>query len=161
MVVLVADKEKVLDLEAVGVSSVEKKTPMKTDALFWIASMTKSVTGAALMMLLDEGKLSLDDAVEKYLPEFKGQLVAEQGKEPHAPRHPITLREVMDHTSGLALPNDPALKRAYSLKENVGQLAKLPLQWEPGTKFQYNNSGINTGARVLEVVSGVAYAEFM
>src|SRR3954467_4720209 len=76
VVVLVADKEKVLDLESVGVSSVEKKTPMKTDALFWIASMTKSMTGAALMILVDEGKLSLDDPVEKYLPEFNGQLVA-------------------------------------------------------------------------------------
>jgi CubicO group peptidase (beta-lactamase class C family) len=161
VVVLVADRERVLDVEAVGYTSLEKKTPMKTDALFWIASMTKSITGTALMMLVDEGKLSLDDAVEKYLPEFKGQLVAEQGKEPHAPRHPITLREVMDHTSGLVTPQNPALQRAYSLKENVAQLAKLPLQREPGTKFQYNNSGINTAARVLEVVSGVPYADFM
>jgi CubicO group peptidase (beta-lactamase class C family) len=161
VVVLVADREKVLDVEAAGFSSMEKRTPMQTDALFWIASMTKSMTGTALMMLVDEGKLSLDDPVEKYLPEFKGQMVEQAGIEMHPPQHPITVREVMDHTSGLVTPQDPALKRAYSLKENVAQFAKLPLQWEPGTKFQYNNCGINTGARVIEVVSGVPYAEFM
>jgi CubicO group peptidase (beta-lactamase class C family) len=159
VVALVADKEKVLDLEAAGVSSLETKTPMKTDALFWIASMTKSLTGTALMMLVDEGKLKLDDPVEKYLPEFKGQMVDKAN--PHPPLHPITIREVMDHTSGLVTPQDPALKRAYTLKENVAQFAAQPLLWEPGTKFQYNNSGINTGARVLEVVSGVPYADFM
>src|SRR4051794_33801707 len=73
-VVLVADEDKILDLEAAGFSSLATKTPLQTDALFWIASMTKSMTGTALMMLVDEGKLSLDDAVEKYLPEFKGQM---------------------------------------------------------------------------------------
>jgi CubicO group peptidase (beta-lactamase class C family) len=161
VVVLVANREKVLDVEAAGFSSLEKRTPMRTDALFWIASMTKSLTGTALMMLVDEGKLSLDDPVEKYLPEFKGQMVEQAGIEMHPPRHPITVREVMDHTSGLVTPQHPSLKRAYTLKENVEQFAKLPLQWEPGTKFQYNNCGINTGARVLEVVSGVPYAEFM
>jgi CubicO group peptidase (beta-lactamase class C family) len=161
VVALVADKERVLDLEAAGYSSLSAQTPMRTDALFWIASMTKSMTGTALMMLVDEGKLKLDDPVEKYLPEFKGQMVAEDKAHPHPPQHPITIREVMDHTSGLVTPQDPALKRAYSLKENVAQFAAQPLLREPGAKFQYNNSGINTGARVLEVVSGVPYAEFM
>src|SRR5258708_28656500 len=74
-VVLVADKERVLDLEAAGYASLSAKTPMKTDNLFWIASMTKSFTATALLMLVDEGKLTLDDPVEKYLPEFKGQMV--------------------------------------------------------------------------------------
>src|SRR5438270_8533912 len=87
-VVLVADREKVLDVEAAGFSSLEKKTPMRTDALFWIASMTKSMTGTALMMLVDEGKLSLDDPVEKFLPEFKGQMVEQAGIEMHPPQHP-------------------------------------------------------------------------
>ncbi len=160
-VVLVADGDKVLDLEAAGYSSLATKAPMKTDALFWIASMTKSITGTALMMLVDEGKLSLDDPVEKYLPEFKGQMVKEENAAPHPPQHSITIREVMDHTSGLVKANDPALKRTGSLKDNVAQFAALPLLREPGTKFEYNNSGINTGARVVEVIAGMPYAEFM
>jgi CubicO group peptidase (beta-lactamase class C family) len=160
-VVLVADEDKVLDLEAAGYSSLGTKAPMKTDALFWIASMTKSLTGTALMMLVDEGKLSLDDPVEKYLPEFKGQMVKEENAAPHPPQHPITIREVMDHTSGLVKANDPVLKRTGSLKENVAQFAALPLLREPGTKFEYNNSGINTGARVVEVIAGMPYAEFV
>ncbi len=158
---LIADKDHVLDLETAGYSSLSAKTPMQADNLFWIASMTKSFTAAALMMLVDEGKLHLNDPVEKYLPEFQGQMVAEAGQAPHPPQHPITIREIMDHTSGLVTPNNPALKRTYTLKETVAQVAALPLQWEPGTKFQYNNSGINTGARIIEVVSGVPYTDFM
>jgi CubicO group peptidase (beta-lactamase class C family) len=160
-VVLVADKERVLDLEAAGFSSLSAKTPIKTDALFWIASMTKSFTGAALMMLVDEGKVNLDDPVEKYLPEFKGQMVAADGIEMHPPQHPITVREVMDHTSGVATPQDPAFKGKNTLKEIVEVVGKLPLRREPGTKYEYNNSGINTGGRIIEVVSGMSYVDFM
>lgn len=160
-VVFAADKDHVLDLEAAGYSNLSAKTPMKTDALFWIASMSKSFTGAALMMLVDEGKVSLDDPVEKYLPEFKGQMVAEDAIEQHPPKHPITVREIMSHTSGVALPQDPAFKGKTTLKEIVEVVGKLPLRREPGTKYEYNNSGINTGGRIIEVVSGMPYADFM
>ena len=161
-VALVADREQVLEVTAVGQSSLSTKTAMRTNDLFWLASMTKSITATALMMLVDEGKVNLADPVEKYLPEFKGQLVAGQGTEPaHPPRHPITIREVMSHTSGLVLANDKGLKPAGSLKENVADYAARPLRQEPGTKFEYNNCGIDTGARILEVVSGQAYADFM
>ncbi|HSI13460.1 MAG TPA: serine hydrolase domain-containing protein [Chthoniobacter sp.] len=160
-VVLVADKDRVLDLEAAGFSSLSTKTPMKIDALFWIASMTKSFTGAALMMLVDEGKVSLDDPVEKYLPEFKGQMVAADGIEMHPPQHPITVREIMDHTSGVATPQDTAFNGKKTLKEIVEVVGKLPLHREPGTKYEYNNSGINTGGRIIEVVSGMSYVDFM
>jgi CubicO group peptidase (beta-lactamase class C family) len=160
-VALVADKEKVLALEAVGLASVKDKIPMQTDNLFWIASMSKSVTGASLMMLVDEGKLSLDDAVEKHLPEFKGQkLVPEEGGAERAPGHPITVREVMSHTSGLISAGDKRLKQKNQLAENVAQYAAAPLLREPGAKYQYNNSGINTGARVVEVLAGQPFAEF-
>ncbi|EDY20392.1 beta-lactamase [Chthoniobacter flavus Ellin428] len=160
-VVLVADKDHVLDIEAAGYSNLSAKTPMKTDALFWIASMTKSFTGAALMMLVDEGKVSLNDPVEKYLPEFKGQMVAEDAIEMHPPKHPITVREIMCHTSGVVTPQDPAFKGKTTLKEIVETVGKLPLRREPGTKFEYNNSGINTGGRIIEVVTGMSYADFM
>ena len=162
-VALVADKDKVLDLESVGWSSLKTRTPMQTDGLFWIASMSKSITATAFMMLVDEGKVNIDEPVEKYLPEFKGQQVVEESDKepPHAPKHPITIKEVLSHTSGIALPNDPAIKRNCPLKDEVAQYAALPLRREPGTKFEYNNAGINTAARVLEVVSGQPYAEFL
>ncbi|MEP6669323.1 MAG: serine hydrolase domain-containing protein [Chthoniobacter sp.] len=158
---LVADRDHVLDLEAVGESSVNAHTPMQTDSLFYIASMTKTFTGAAVMMLVDEGKLTLDDPVEKYLPEFKGQMVVEDKQPPHPPKHPITVREIMSHTSGLTGSDDPDVKRFFTLKEAVATIASKPLQWEPGTKYKYNNSGINTGARLVEVLSGVPFTDFL
>ena len=82
-VTLVASKEKILSLEAVGYAEIAAKKPMRTDNLFWIASMTKPITATALMMLVDEGKVSVDDPVEKYLPEFKGQKLADGGRGGH------------------------------------------------------------------------------
>jgi CubicO group peptidase (beta-lactamase class C family) len=100
-VMLVATKDRVLCLDAVGFSDLETKTPMRTDNLFWLASISKTFVGVSVMMLVDDGKLKLDDPVEKYLPEFKGQMLAE-GKDTsklRAPRHPFTVRECMNHTS--------------------------------------------------------------
>src|SRR5260370_30912985 len=82
-VTLVADKEKVLSLEAVGFADIGANTMMAVNALFWIASQSKPITAAALMMLVDEGKIGLDDPVEKYLPEFAGHwLVLFKGNDP-------------------------------------------------------------------------------
>jgi CubicO group peptidase (beta-lactamase class C family) len=163
VVALVANKEGVLALETAGYANLADKSSLREDAVFWIASMSKSLTGVALMMLVDEGKLSLDDPVEKYLPEFKGQLVAaSDGSEPpHPPKHPITVREIMCHTSGMVLANDKGLKQTQNLKDDVAEYATRPLRQEPGTKYEYNNCGINTGGRLIEVVSGLAYADFM
>jgi CubicO group peptidase (beta-lactamase class C family) len=161
VVTLVAGKDKVLDLEAAGYASLAGKTPMRKDAVFWIASMSKSLTGAALMMLVDEGKVSLDDAVEKYLPEFKDQKIKDADGILHTPKHPITVREIMCHTSGLVLANEKSLKQTQSLKDNVALYARFPLRQEPGSKYEYNNCGINTGGRIIEVVSGMSYADFM
>ena len=165
-VVLVASKEKVLDLEAVGYADVTAKTPMRPDDLFWIASMSKPMTAAALMMLVDEGKVNVDDPVEKYLPEFKGQmLIAEQDAE-HVllkkPGHPITVKEVLSHTSGL-----PFMSRVEQhidqrpLREAVVSYALSPLKFEPSRKYEYSNAGINTAGRIVEVVSGMPYEKFM
>ena len=74
-VVLVADPEKILDAEAVGWADIAAKKPMRTDSVFWIASQSKPISAAALMILVDEGKVDVNDAVEKYLPEFKGQQI--------------------------------------------------------------------------------------
>lgn len=158
---LAANKDGILELDAVGEADLVTHQPMPANAMFWIASMSKSLSAAALMMLVDEGKVSLDDPVEKFLPEFKGQQVAASDGSLHAPGHPITVREIMSHTSGLILASDKALKRTQSLKENVAEYAKQPLRHEPGAKYEYNNCGINTGGRIIEAVSGVPYAKFM
>ena len=158
-VFLVATKEKILDEEAVGYSDLATKTPMSIDDEFWIASMTKPITAAALMMLVDEGKVSIDDPVEKYLPEFKGQMVeGANGGPPLPPTHPILIREILSHTSGLAnLPDDLTLP----LSQRVSSYAHSLLETQPGTHFRYVNAGINTVGRIIEVVSGMPYEKFV
>src|SRR5438874_1279787 len=104
-VTLVADKDKVLSRDAVGYADIAANKPMRADAVFWIASQSKPITTAALMMLVDEGKVKLDDPVAKYLPEFKNQWrIVEQDKE-HVllkkPGKPVTVRHLLSHTSGL------------------------------------------------------------
>jgi CubicO group peptidase (beta-lactamase class C family) len=166
-VALVADKDKVLSVEAVGFADIANNRPMKADAIFWIASQTKPMTAVAVMMLVDEKKLALDDAVEKYLPEFRGQMLVAEKDGDHVllrkPAHPITIREVLSHVSGMpykSAAEEPTLD-GLPLAAAVRTYAMTPLQTEPGTHYQYSNAGINTAARVLEVVSGMQYADFM
>jgi len=166
-VMLVASKDKVLSLEAVGWADIAAREPMKTDALFWIASQSKPMTAAALMMLVDEGKVNLDDPVEKYLPELKGQILAVERDADHVllrkPAHPITVREVLSHTSGLPFssPMEQPTLDGLPLRDAVRSYAMVPLQFPPGTKYQYSNAGINTAGRIIEVVSGMPYEQFM
>jgi CubicO group peptidase (beta-lactamase class C family) len=166
-VVLVADKERIVDLEAVGYSDVSSHMMMPVDALFWIASQSKPITAAALMMLVDEDKLKLDDPVEKYLPEFKNQwLVVEKGKDHlllKKPGNPVTVRHLLSHTSGM--PFMSAMEKPtldlLPLRDAVRSYALTPLESEPGRKYQYSNAGINTAGRIIEVVSGMPYEEFL
>ena len=109
---------------------------------------------AALAMLVDEGKLSLDDPVEKYLSEFKDQKVAAGKGAPVARVRSITIRDLLSHVSGLPFKSaeeQPTLD-GLPLAEAVKTYAKVPLVTQPGTHYQYSNAGINTAARVLEVV---------
>jgi CubicO group peptidase (beta-lactamase class C family) len=162
-VMLVADRNKVLAQEALGYADLGASRPMLVDAIFWIASMSKPITAAALMILVDEGKVSLDDPVEKYLPEFKDIRVAEKGKEPRKPAHPITVREVLSHTSGLTFrsPQEEPTIDVLPLKDAVNSYTKTTLLYEPGTSYKYSNAGINVAGRIIEVVSGMSYEEFL
>lgn len=166
-VTLVASSNKILDVSCVGYSDVGAKEAMQPDTMFWIASQSKSMTAAAFMMLVDEGKVNVDDPVEKYLPEFKGQmLIAEQsGKRTvlKKPAHAILVREVLSHTSGLPFRSrveEPTLD-GLPLREAVMSYALSPLEFEPGSKYQYANAGLNTAARIIEVVAGMPYEDFM
>ena len=166
-VTLVADKDRILAVDTVGFADIAAKKPMTKDALFWIASMSKPITATAFMMLVDEGKVSLDDPVEKYLPEFKGQRVlAEQDAEQvrlKAPVHAITIRNILSHTSGLPFksPIEIPTLDLLPLATRVQSYAMLPLQFEPDSKYQYSNAGINTAGRIIEVVSGMSYERFL
>lgn len=165
-VMLVANRRGVMCLETVGFADISKRKAMRPDSLFWIASMTKPVTGSLMMMLVDEGKVSLDDSVEKYLPEFKDLwLIAEQDEQRtllKRPCRPITIRDVLNHTSGMAYcslmePRIDALWPSVAMASYV----MTPLQSEPGTKYRYSNMGINTAGRIIEVVSGMPFADFL
>lgn len=166
-VVLVANKEKVLAVESVGFADIAAGKPMANNAMFWIASQSKPITATALMILVDEGKVTLDDPIEKHLPEFKELKVTARDTEGRtvlkSPARPVTIRDCLNHTSGMPFKSAaeaPTLD-ALSLAAGVSSYAKTPLQTEPGTKYQYSNAGINTAGRVIEVVSGMPFEEFL
>jgi CubicO group peptidase (beta-lactamase class C family) len=166
-VVLVADRDKVKTLETVGFADLEARKPMRPDSIFWIASQSKPITATALMMLVDEGKVRLDDPVERYLPEFRDQwLVVERDQRQmllQRPKQRVTVRHILSHTSGLPFSSaleHPTLDR-LPLGVAAGSYAMTPIQWEPGTKYQYSNAGINTAGRIIEVVAGMPYEDFL
>jgi len=166
-VALVANGDQTLHIAAFGSAEIGRSQPMRTDALFWIASETKPVTAAAVMMLVEEGRVSLDAPVAEYLPEFDGQMVVLEKTADRItlerPRRGFTLREALSHMTGLPFKSSvesPTLD-ALPLATAVRSYAALPLEWQPGTRYQYSNAGINTAARVLEVVSGMAYETFL
>lgn len=170
VVVLVGDVDRVKGVEAVGRRSVEDDLPMRPDTLFRIASMTKPITAIGIMMLADEGKLSVNDPVEAHLPEFRGQmLVAARSGDTitlKKPSRPMTLRDLLTHTSGLpGLPPtglaDLYARRHKTLAEAVMAYSQRPLDFEPGSKWSYCNVGIDTLGRVIEVVSGRPYEGFL
>lgn len=154
-VTMVASRDAVLHLDAVGLADVKGNKPMATDTICWIASMTKPITGTAVMMMQDAGKLSVDDRVSKHLPEFK-ELKDKQGKPVE-----VTIRQLLTHTSGLAEINNAQAKTAKSLAEVIPLYVAQPVQFEPGSKWQYCQSSINTAARIVEVVSGESFPEFL
>lgn len=169
-VVAVGTHTGLIGIEAVGYQNREQDLPMRPNATFRIASMTKPITALAIMMLVDEGKLSVEDPVEKHLPEFKGQLLS-AGRDKDAitlkkPARPITLRDLLTHTSGLpgGFPegiSDLYMKRNLTLGEAVAISSQRPLDFEPGTKWAYSNAGIDTLGRVVEVVAGEPFESFV
>ena len=154
-VTMVVSKDKVLHAEGTGFADVAAKKPMASDTLFWIASMTKPVTGTAVLMLQDEGKLHVSDPVAKYLPEF-ANLKTPSGKPAN-----LTITQILTHTSGLGEAGGPAVKDAKTLADLVPLWLAAPMQYEPGAKWSYTQSGINAAARIVEVVSGLTFDAFL
>jgi CubicO group peptidase (beta-lactamase class C family) len=167
VVTLVARHGKVAGIEAVGYQDLESKTPMAIDTIFRIASLTKPVTCAGVMILVDEGRLSLIDPVEKFLPEFKGLKVNPCGTrggyncENVMPSRPINIIDLMTHTSGLADGAPGRVGAPTTLAERVSAASRATLLFEPGTAWNYSNLGIAALGRIVEVITGKSYDAFL
>jgi CubicO group peptidase (beta-lactamase class C family) len=166
---IIADKTgKVHYKNLLGYADVEAKKSISEDNVFWIASMTKMFAGASIMMLVDEGKVSLDDPVTRYIPQLNKWMVVEEKDDAHVLLkplvRPVTIRHVLSHTSGLAgsselqqlTGSDGTPLKARALSSVTG-----PLQWQPGDKYQYGNQGMNIAARIVEIVSDMSYEDFL
>jgi CubicO group peptidase (beta-lactamase class C family) len=169
-VTLVGRADEVVSLEAVGLRDIEADLPMVPDTLFRIASMTKPITAIAIMMLVDEGKLSIDDPVETHLPEFRGQMMVSSRSGDAVtltrPSRPIVLRDLLTHTSGMPGAPPPGFAdlpagRRLTLAEAVMAYSQRPLDFEPGSRWSYCNTGIDTLGRIIEVVSGQSFESFL
>ena len=178
---LIMRNGKVEYYKAFGYENIEKKTPMRTDHIFRIASQTKAITSAAVMMLFEEGKFLLDEPVSKFIPEFKNPKVldkfnaADSSYTTLPAKREISIRDLLTHTSGIgyAQIGSSTAKAIYakngvvggigvkdiSLAESIKRLGALPLFHHPGEKYLY---GLNTDVLgyLVEVVSGMTLDEF-
>jgi CubicO group peptidase (beta-lactamase class C family) len=179
-VTLVYRKGKVVNFEAQGTQDFDSQKPMRTDTLFRLASMTKPVTAVAVLMLMEEGKLVLNDPVSKYIPEFKNPRVAmwnlpndSRGAGVHmvSADREITLQHILTHTAGMSVTADgPAVdafrkanisEEGISLAEYAKRVGGIPLSFQPGTQWQYTGTvGFSILGRVVEIVSGMSLDQF-
>lgn len=150
-VTLVARRGCLVHLAAVGAANIEDDRLMKKDSLFAIASMTKPITATAVMILQNEGKLSVHDPVSKYLPELK-DVALKTGP----PSRAITIFDLLTHTSGIV----GSQRCEATLKATIEEIARRPLGFEPGSRWQYS-PGLTVCGRVIEVVSGQPYDKFL
>ena len=166
---IVGDKTgKIFYKNLLGYADVEGKQPIREDSVFWVASMSKMFAGASIMMLVDEGKVSLDDPVTKFIPQLGKWMVVVEKDDAHVllrpPVRPVTVRHLLSHTSGLTglaemqqvAGADRTPLQARALSSVTG-----PLQGQPGEKYAYGNQGMNIAARIVEIVSGLPYEEFL
>jgi len=175
-ITLLARRGSIVHFETHGLMNIEAKKPMRKDALFALASMTKPVTGVAILMLIEEGKIHLRDPVSKFIPEFKEMRVAAQNDgEPQvrfiAAEREITILDLLTHTSGLGSggvgmrqgPEMPwPIAQEETLARYVPRWAAVKLDFQPGTRWGYSpHAGIDVLARVVEVASHQPFEEFL
>ncbi|MEJ5367037.1 MAG: serine hydrolase domain-containing protein [Bryobacteraceae bacterium] len=173
-ITLIVRNGRIVDWRTYGFRDVENRLPMEKDTIVHIYSMTKPVTSVAVMMLVEEGKIALDDRVDKFIPEFKDLKVYKGGTvdrpELMDPARPMTVKHLLTHTSGLIYgwtnDNVSAMYRkadplgAKSLKEFIERLSKLPLAFHPGERYEYSVS-IDVLGYLVEVVSGEPFDQFV
>ena len=187
-VTLVARHGRIAHFEATGVTDIDTKKPMTKDAVFRIASMTKPVTGVAIMMMMEEGKLKITDPVSKYIPSFKELKVAvaepkragaaAAADEPSPVKYyrapaerEITIRDLLTHVSGLAsgtMSNNsirvPDIQRkpTDTLADYIPRLGRSALEFQPGSRWSYSpQAGFDTLGRIVEITSGMPFDQFL
>ena len=180
-VTLVARRGHLAHFEAQGMADLESKKPLAKDSIFRIASMSKPVTGVAVMMLVEEGKIRLNDPVSRYIPEFRGIKVAvpQAGRGDPSSAAPlfytvpaereITVRDLLVHTSGLAsgpMGNSELSKFARrpeeKLSDYVPRLGATPLEFQPGSRWAYSpGAAFDTLGRIVEIASGQTFDRFL
>jgi CubicO group peptidase (beta-lactamase class C family) len=171
IVTLVARKGKVVQHKAYGFQDVAAQTPMRTDTIARIYSMTKPITGVALMMLFDEGKWKPSDPIAKHIPEFANLKVYAGDGALEDPAHPPTMGELMSHTAGFTYglfgntPVDMIYRKnnplaAPSLQAMIDRLATMPLLYQPGTRWVYS-VGVDIQGYLVEKLSGQTFPEFL
>ncbi|MCZ6643036.1 MAG: serine hydrolase [Gammaproteobacteria bacterium] len=173
---MIARHGKVVHFETYGHQDMAAGKAMAEDSIFRIYSMSKPITGVALMMLYEEGMFRLSDPVEKYIPSFKGLTVAtgedENGITTEPADHPMTIRELMSHTSGLSygiFSQSPVDKKyrevnmmepGSTLKDMIDKMSGIPLRQQPGTIWHYSLS-VDVQGYLVEVLSGKRFDEFL
>ena len=176
VVTMVARRGKVIELEAIGKRDIAANLPMQKDSIFRIYSMTKPITGVAMMMLFEEGKWQLNDPVAKYIPEFADLKVYGTDASGNVVQkdqvHPVTMRELMSHTGGFTygfISNTPVdklqreadiLNVNNTLEEMIKRVAKLPLNAQPGSEWHYSIS-VDIQGYLVQKLSGMPFEEFL
>lgn len=159
VVALVLRNGRVVDARAVGYRDLARGEPLTRDAIFRIDAMTRTVTAAAVLMLMEEGRINLDDPVAAYLPEFRGLRLANG----NVPRVPLTIRQLLSQTAGFAVEaaDQARLDEAADTTDYVQRLAALPLAAEPGSRFRDDALCAVVAGRVIEAVSGLRLDAFL
>ena len=166
-------KDGVQETCCIGYADVEQKRPIKMDNVFMQCSQTKGFCGVTIAKLVEEGKLSLDDAVSKYLPEFKALWVQDYEKDGvrilRKAKNVLTVRMVLNHTGGF--PFEISAKRndvrgggwsgGAPLRQVASIAAASPILFEPGTQIRYSNTGIDIGAAIVEVITGMKWEDYL
>jgi CubicO group peptidase (beta-lactamase class C family) len=155
LAILVAKKGKIVYRKAFGNANLELNVPMQPEMLFNLASITKQFTAVAILQLMEAGKLSLQDSVQKFIKDFPSK------------SHPISIEQLLTHTAGLKdyLQIDygqPFMERRdFSAVEMIKLIRDLPLEFEPGTKYSYSNTGYLLLGRIIELASGKSYSQYV
>jgi CubicO group peptidase (beta-lactamase class C family) len=175
-VTLIARRGSIVQWQGFGYRDVARSDSMRPDAIFQIYSMTKPLTSVAALLLLEEGRLTLDDPVSRFLPEFAQMQVREGEKadsaRPRSAARPITIRHLLTHTAGFAAGEKlrgPAVERllearldeAPNLRAYAASVAALPLASDPGVRFSYDGVSTEVLSRVIEVAAGVPFEELL
>lgn len=184
-ITMVSRKGQVAHFEAQGQMDLEAKLAMRRDAIFRIASMSKPITGVAILMLMEEGKLRLGDPVSRFIPEFKGAKAMAKATVSAAPagqprpepeiytvpaERDLTIRDLMTHTSGLesgGVGTRPGARlaprrTASNLAAYVPTLGAVPLDFQPGSQWRYSAlAGIEVLGRIVEIASGQTFDQFL